>query len=253
MVFLSSEAVIVVTLKDSRDLPPVKNTFIHYHTPVAIAVQRFKTDPSSEKRSYDCSSSQVSTTSSGSSTPLPLEEDTQSSAGSSSPEDSDECVQRPDFTSTCTPTVCPLWSTAAPPQPSVKPVASRTPPSYEVLDDGSVRFSFTLRRAHNVTAWGLHVVWCPRGLLVNTVQRDGAVSHWNKQIKDGPSANRALLEGDIIVSLNKESYHGGCQAMLEESGKNLLRMVVLRRNAARADRHVIASAAEGSNVKSFLI
>jgi len=212
---LSSErcalAVIVRCLEDNGLELPVKNTFIHFPLDDCaedkIGVHRWKTDPSSEPRTRsrlssldmddvpDVAHSQISTTS-----------------GSSTPRTSTE-----DGAPTTSPQTC------------VNLAAAHPSSTYAKLDGESMEFSFSfmLRRAGGVE-WGLAVTRDEerRALLVDNVLLGGAIEAWNRQVMDGPKADKALLVGDLIVSINGKK---DCQAMVDECRSNvLLKMEVIR-------------------------
>lgn len=95
-----------------------------------------------------------------------------------------------------------------------------------MLEDGSVLFGFTHRRAAGVE-WGLDVTPDEQQqvLLVKRVQPGGAIESWNRQVMGGPKADRALLAGDLIVSINGVR---GCQAMFDENCAVLWKLELLR-------------------------
>jgi hypothetical protein len=271
-------AVIVTTLGDHDTEPPVKNTFIHFKIPKESSqlttgcVQRFRTDPSSEPRSRlsslcvdeeaDITHSQVLDSTSGSSTPTAMEDDS-SSAGTSLSLDDDELDQEAPFSdwipvstpvsyrrwmprpnepsgaltesSTLKPTLpCPV-QTSTVPQSSLNtqpmPIRSGSHRSsfYTELNDGSAFFGFTLRRAQGV-AWGLETIRDEsiQALVVKMVMPGGAIKSWNRQIMDAPNGDhrRELLVGDRIVAVNGKH---GCENMLVEIENSvLLKVEVLR-------------------------
>jgi hypothetical protein len=144
---------------------------------------------------------------------------------------------------TSTPEQSPRCSWAQPVGPVVwVPVAPLLPPhsslacndaelqslaQSRVLEDDRLLFSFMMRRVTRI-AWGLEVkrdvineAW-----LVSDVTPDGAIEAWNKQIKDGPNAEKTLRIGDFIVSVNdKQDWHG---MMREMNGSNTIKLKMLR-------------------------
>lgn len=107
--------------------------------------------------------------------------------------------------------------------------------SFTKLDNGSVHFRCMLRRAESVE-WGLDVtplesmIECgiEQALVVDGVLQGGAIEAWNRQVMDGPKADRAIQVGDFILSINCKRE---CQAMVTESKtKVLLEMEVLRQS-----------------------
>lgn len=247
-------AVVVATLKDGSAEYPTKNTFIHFPRESDChklgSVQRFRTDPSSEARSKfhgDVDFLDSSATTSGSSTPKAFEEDASSSADSAlSISSEDEATfQLADSCGISTPVSFGLWmpvfctANAPPeaeiqrserassmlPQPQSGPVHRASAP-YTLLDDGSMLFGFTHRRADGVE-WGLDVIRDEdrQALLVSCVHPGGAIESWNRQVMGGPKADRAVREGDLIVSINNMR---GCQAMMHEGRNVLWKIEVLR-------------------------
>jgi len=96
-----------------------------------------------------------------------------------------------------------------------------------------VHFSFMVRRATAVE-WGMDVTPDEnrQALLVDAVLPSGAIEAWNRQVMDGPKADRAISVGDLILSVNGER---GCQAMVDESNSKLtLKIEVLRPRALLA-------------------
>lgn len=92
-----------------------------------------------------------------------------------------------------------------------------------------------LRRAESVE-WGIDVtplasmIECgiEQALVVDEVLQGGAIEAWNRQVIDGPKADRAIQVGDFILSINGKRE---CQAMVNESRtKVLLEMEVLRQS-----------------------
>lgn len=255
-------AVIVTSLGDHSAELPVKNTFVHFSDIgtgcKAGCVQRSKTDPSSEARFMALTElpgmarSNVSSTTSGGSTPRAIVEDISSST--------DTCAEGiEEWIGVSTPVSTPCWSrrvvlpsgswvqpiTCAPTLPSQVQVRIEWPASvaaqplqcpavnstvscpYTALSDGSVHFGFMLRRAEGVD-WGLDVTRDENqhALLVDAVLPGGAIDYWNKQVMAGPKKDKALLAGDRIVSVNGKR---DCQAMVHESKNSmLLKMEVLR-------------------------
>lgn len=268
-----SLAVVVTSLDGFGTELPVKNTFIHFSAVNGQhrtgCVQRFRTDPSSEPRSRlpsneDALDSLVLTSSSGCSTPQALAEDSCSSADSASAdsmlslpsEEADQVGQCEDWGDcVSTPVSFPHWAgvpakesrflmpistwTATDPSqirpPSTAKNSSSSP--FVLLDDGSAFFGFTNRRADGVE-WGLDVTRDEhhQALLVNGVL-PGAIQSWNTQVLGGPKADRALLVGDFIVSINGKR---GCQAMVDESNNTLWKVEVFRPKFNRTSHEVLS-------------
>lgn len=92
-------------------------------------------------------------------------------------------------------------------------------------EDESFVFSFLLRRADD-TQLGLETVGCADGLLVTDIVAGSAIDAWNRQVVTGPGWERAVVPGDRIVRVNKET---GLQKMFEEcSTRLLLRLFIMR-------------------------
>jgi len=95
-----------------------------------------------------------------------------------------------------------------------------------------------LRRAE-VAEWGLDVtpvdnmVECgiEQALVVDEVIQGGAIDAWNRQVMDGPKADRAVQVGDFILSINSKRE---CQAMLEETNAKLLLEIEVLRESPQA-------------------
>lgn len=89
-------------------------------------------------------------------------------------------------------------------------------------------FSFTLRKADGADL-GLNVSHREhdRVLRVEGVRADGAVEAWNRQCAGGACAEKAVLKGDKIISVNSVTYDP--DKMLEECrDKQLLKLVIVR-------------------------
>jgi len=119
------------------------------------------------------------------------------------------------------------------------PPGPHSTPSFNVSDDGSVRFVFTHRRAQGVE-WGLCVTRAIvsasaaeslEALLVHDVMQGGAIDSWNRQVisTDGPMAMKVVQAGDLIVAVNDKR---GCESMVGESNSSMLmKMQVLRQKS----------------------
>lgn len=93
---------------------------------------------------------------------------------------------------------------------------------------GSGLFSFTLRKADGADL-GLNVSHHQndRVLFVEGVRPDGAVEAWNRQCQGSASAEKAVMTGDRIISVNSVVYDP--VKMLEECrDRQLLKLVILR-------------------------
>lgn len=100
-----------------------------------------------------------------------------------------------------------------------------------VVDDASVYFSFTIRRADSVSL-GLDVERHEDFLLIKAVLSGGAIEAWNKQMDIVPCGAKVVLPGDYLVSVNGQV---GCDNMLKEcKDKYLLKLVMLRRCATQS-------------------
>mmetsp|Transcript_122498 Transcript_122498/g.357687 ORF Transcript_122498/g.357687 Transcript_122498/m.357687 type:complete len:413 (-) Transcript_122498:2-1240(-) len=95
-------------------------------------------------------------------------------------------------------------------------------------------FSFTLRKADGADL-GLNVSHHEHDkvLRVEGLRPDGAVEAWNRQCAGGACAEKAVLKGDQIISVNSIAYDP--VKMLEECrDKQLLRLTVIRSDQAGA-------------------
>jgi len=210
--------VVVATSSEAKELP-VKNTFIHFPndcTDFKIGcVQRFKTDPSSEPRAR----SRLSSLDDDEATDVPS---TSTSGGSTPRTSTDESSLVPS-------------SSLPMPVAAQASQATQWSSSFIKLDNGIVHFRCMLRRAESVE-WGLDVtplesmIECgiEQALVVDEVLQGGAIEAWNRQVIDGPKADRAIQVGDFILSINCKR---DCQAMVSESNREvLLEMEVLRQS-----------------------
>lgn len=113
---------------------------------------------------------------------------------------------------------------------------SLTPSQFEVHSPFTVHggapatgiFSFTLRKADGADL-GLNVTpqHIDKVLQVDGVRPDGAVQAWNRQCAGSPSAEKAVMKGDKIISVNNIVYDA--MRMLEEcQNKQLLKLTIVR-------------------------
>eukprot|EP00448_Togula_jolla_P002428 CAMPEP_0170603792 /NCGR_PEP_ID=MMETSP0224-20130122/19094_1 /TAXON_ID=285029 /ORGANISM="Togula jolla, Strain CCCM 725" /LENGTH=476 /DNA_ID=CAMNT_0010928683 /DNA_START=100 /DNA_END=1530 /DNA_ORIENTATION=- len=111
--------------------------------------------------------------------------------------------------------------------PAPSPNSEASAPHY--LAGGCTTFTFTLRKAEGCEL-GLNVSHHEGGtpvLQVESVRPDGAVEAWNRQCQGTASAEKAVLPGDKITSVNKVSNDP--IKMLEEcKEKQLLRLTIVR-------------------------
>lgn len=104
------------------------------------------------------------------------------------------------------------------------------PALQEVHDDSTLLFNFTMRRTLGST-WGVEVKRdvINQALVVVSVLPEGAIEAWNRQVRGGPKADRALRNGDLLVGVNDES---DCQGMVQElASSTMLTLKVLRMSA----------------------
>jgi hypothetical protein len=100
-----------------------------------------------------------------------------------------------------------------------------------VVDGASVYFSFTIRRADNVSL-GLDVERHEDSLLIKAVLPGGAIEAWNKQVDIAPCGGKVVIPGDYVVSVNGQV---DCESMLKECrDKYLLKLVMIRRCATQS-------------------
>lgn len=95
---------------------------------------------------------------------------------------------------------------------------------------GGGLFSFTLRKADRADL-GLNVSHREHDkvLRVESVRPEGAVEAWNRQCVGGAAAEKAVVAGDKIISVNSIAYDP--KRMLEECReKQLLKLTVVRGN-----------------------
>jgi hypothetical protein len=92
------------------------------------------------------------------------------------------------------------------------------PPS-DASDCSNEVFAFTMRRVRGIS-WGIEVKHevVHQALLVVEVLPRGAIEAWNRQVKDGPKADKALRIGDLIVEVNAKN---DCQGMVDVSAQQL--------------------------------
>lgn len=118
--------------------------------------------------------------------------------------------------------------------PTLLSLASSLPqmPSMEAYAAGAcaspVVFSFTIRKADE-TDLGLNVTQREqeRVLCVEGVRAEGAVDAWNRQCLGGQFPEKAVLPGDMIISVNSVAYDP--ERMLEEcKERQLLRLTISR-------------------------
>jgi len=138
------------------------------------------------------------------------------------------------------------------PQP-ISLASSMTPVGTPVAGDmhkgqdngsNSYTFSFTLRKADGADL-GLNVSHHEhdRVLRVEGVRSDGAVEAWNRQCASSAFADKAVLPGDIITSVNNITYDP--KTMLEECrDRQLLKLTILRQRAERKSSTLRADASE---------
>lgn len=117
-------------------------------------------------------------------------------------------------------------------------------PPFTVLDDGSVLFGFSHRRADGVE-WGIDVTPTiiadgaseqHEALLVHGIIQGGAIDSWNKQLisTGGPIAVKVVQVGDIIVAVNGKRDCASMAHMVQESSSSiLLKVKVLRQMSDR--------------------
>jgi len=113
-----------------------------------------------------------------------------------------------------------LTTTPTPEAPS--PFATRSAPA------GSGIFSFTLRKADGADL-GLNVSHqqSDQVLYVEGVRPEGAIEAWNRQCAGSAAAEKAVMVGDRIISVNSVVYDP--VKMLEECrDKQLLKLVIMR-------------------------
>lgn len=116
-------------------------------------------------------------------------------------------------------------SLMASPTPFKSPLPQPSP--FVICETGGCFFSFTLRKADGV-ALGLHMTrtednkaWCVDGVGAGT-----AVDAWNRQCNGSSTADKAVLVGDKLLSVNGRT---DCDGMLEECKlKALLKFVITR-------------------------
>lgn len=90
----------------------------------------------------------------------------------------------------------------------------------------SAHFSFQLRKADGADL-GLNVQSVDQVLRVEGIRAGGAVEAWNRQCAGGPTAEKVVLVGDKIISVNGVSYDP--QKMLEECrDRQLLKITIVR-------------------------
>uniref|UniRef100_A0A7S0AMZ5 PDZ domain-containing protein n=1 Tax=Pyrodinium bahamense TaxID=73915 RepID=A0A7S0AMZ5_9DINO len=102
------------------------------------------------------------------------------------------------------------------------------PAAFGAGDCGPMVFSFTIRKADE-TDLGLNVTHHERDrvLCVESVRADGAVDAWNRQCLGGVLPEKAVLPGDMIISVNNVAYDP--ERMLEEcKERRLLRLTISR-------------------------
>eukprot|EP00931_Biecheleriopsis_adriatica_P115129 TRINITY_DN90968_c0_g1_i1.p1 TRINITY_DN90968_c0_g1~~TRINITY_DN90968_c0_g1_i1.p1 ORF type:complete len:380 (-),score=81.75 TRINITY_DN90968_c0_g1_i1:202-1341(-) len=123
-------------------------------------------------------------------------------------------------------------TTASPVTATPLSLASSLPvPETAVLSPGVYGggvFSMTLRKADQAEL-GLNVspIESQRVLYVEGVRPDGAVDAWNRQCASSAQAEKAVIPGDRIVSVNNVSYDP--DRMLEEcKDKVLLKLTIVR-------------------------
>jgi len=192
-----------------------------------------------------------SASNSGGSTPRTSSEEGGSSADTALPQPQPQSLPAPELSVTplvdcmCKPMPIPQASRQAnnpatqPSQAAATGTATQWSPSYIRLDNGSVHFRFMLRRAE-AAEWGLDVtpvdnmVECgiEQALVVDEVIQGGAIDAWNRQVMDGPKADRAVQVGDFILSINSKRE---CQAMLDESNAKLLLEIEVLRQSPQAE------------------
>mmetsp|Transcript_137767 Transcript_137767/g.274724 ORF Transcript_137767/g.274724 Transcript_137767/m.274724 type:complete len:418 (+) Transcript_137767:42-1295(+) len=118
-------------------------------------------------------------------------------------------------------------------------MSEAVPPVVPQGTSGSTVFTFTLRKADGADL-GLNVSHHEhdRVLRVEGIRTDGAVEAWNKQCSagGGAAAERAVLQGDHIISVN--GIHYDPDRMLEECRT----MQLLRLTVARGDRGTVGNA-----------
>jgi len=127
------------------------------------------------------------------------------------------------------------------------PAGSHVRPPFKALEDSSVLFGFTHKRAEGVE-WGLHVTPViiadgaseqHEALLVHGIVQGGAIDAWNKQVisTGGPTAVKAVQVGDIVVAVNDKRDCASMAGMVQESSScMLLKIEVLRQMSDRCSR-----------------
>jgi hypothetical protein len=104
---------------------------------------------------------------------------------------------------------------------SLTPSVAETAPSMTTK-----MFSFTLRKADN-TELGLSVCCDDKVLRVEGVRADGAIEAWNRQCVGNQAAEKAVMPGDRIISVNGVIYNP--VKMLEECrDRQLLKFTIVR-------------------------
>lgn len=101
------------------------------------------------------------------------------------------------------------------------------PSPFTLFENGSSIFTFTLRRADDISL-GLDVSHSDADnfLLVKSILANGAVQAWNRQCSGGPAAGKAVMAGDKIVRVNESADVGGMLNQCKE--KQLLKITVVR-------------------------
>lgn len=101
------------------------------------------------------------------------------------------------------------------------------PSPFTLFENGSSIFTFTLRRADDVTL-GLDVSHSDADnfLHVKSILANGAVQAWNRQCSGGPAAGKAVMAGDKIVRVNDAADVAGMLNQCKE--KQLLKITVVR-------------------------
>lgn len=109
--------------------------------------------------------------------------------------------------------------------------------SQVLLDGDGIFFTFTLRRADDVSL-GMNVtpIADDRVLLVRSVTAGGAIESWNRQCMGSGGSAKKVLPGDTIVSVNGKA---DCAGMLEECKSKLLLKVMIVRGGL--DREILLS------------
>mmetsp|Transcript_78856 Transcript_78856/g.124515 ORF Transcript_78856/g.124515 Transcript_78856/m.124515 type:complete len:192 (+) Transcript_78856:44-619(+) len=100
---------------------------------------------------------------------------------------------------------------------------------FEIFDDGSYVFDFTVRKADGMRL-GMGVTHCDGDavLHVHDVRNNGAIASWNKQCANSPAALKVVLPGDKILKVNTAT---GPDDMLKECRESKLLRITMARGS----------------------